>query len=138
MWLLVKVMLAQWAVRRLVWKGVGSLLFLLPLGALLKLVGWPVLLVLGVLALPVLLFLLVIGLPILLVLLLGMLLLGVLGAVLAVGGPLLKLLVVVGIPIALAVWLLRRLFRRSGPPTPPTPPAPPSPPPAPEPPTWTS
>ena len=71
MWLLLKVMLAQWAVRKLVWKGVGSLLFLLPLGAMLKLVGWPVLMVLGVLALPVLLFLLVIGLPILLVLLLG-------------------------------------------------------------------
>ena len=58
------------------------------------------------------------------------------GAVLAVGGPILKLLLIVGIPLALGIWLLRRMSGgRTPPPTPPTPPTPPA---APEPPPATA
>ena len=121
MWLLLKAWLAQRAIRWLMLKGLGSLLVLLPVGALLSSVGWPLLVVLGVLALPVLLFLLVIGLPVLLVLLLGGALLAVVGVVLAVGVPLLPVLLAVAIPFALVVWLVRRARRRAGPPAPPEP-----------------
>ena len=50
MWLLLKAWLAQRAIRWLMLKGLGSLLVLLPVGAFLSSVGWPVLLVLAVLA----------------------------------------------------------------------------------------
>ena len=125
MWLLLKAWLAQRAIRWLMLKGLGSLLLLLPVGAALSSIGWPVLVVLAVLAVPVLLFLLVIGLPVLLVLLLGGAMLGLVGGVLALGLPVIKLVLIVGVPVALAVWLVRKLTRRSGPPAPPSAPIPP-------------
>ncbi len=111
MFTILKALLAQWVVRRLVLKGLGSLLVLLPLAAILKVIGWPLLMVLGVLALPVLLFLFVIGLPILLVLLVGGAILGIVATALSLALPLLKLALVVGLPIVLMVWLARWLFR---------------------------
>jgi hypothetical protein len=109
MWTLLKVLAVKWVLGRLLLKGAGSLFLFLPIAALLKAVGWPLLMVLGVLALPVLLVLLFLGLPIFLVLLLGAGLLALLGSILAAGGALLKVLLFVGVPVALAWWLWTRL-----------------------------
>ncbi len=67
MWVLLKSLLAKWAILKLVLKAFGSLGWLLPLALLLKAIGLPFLIVLALLALPLILVLAIIGLPLLLV-----------------------------------------------------------------------
>lgn len=110
MWPILKDLLVRGILAKTVLRSFGWLAWLLPLGFLLKFIGWPLVAVLGVLALPVLALLLVIGLPIFVVLLLGGALLALVGTVLSVGVALVKILV----PIVLVVWVLRWLLRDRG------------------------
>ena len=71
MWALLKSLLAQWAILKLLLKSVGSLTWLLPLAFLLKAVGLPLLLLLAMLAIPLVIVLVIIGLPIILVVVVG-------------------------------------------------------------------
>ena len=111
MWLLLRALLAQWAVRQLVLRSFGSLLLLLPLAGLLKLVGLPLLMLLGILAAPLLLVLFVIGLPVILVILTGGVLLAITGAVVAMGMLALKIALVV-CAVVLLVRAVRAMLRR--------------------------
>lgn len=111
MWMLLRALLAQWAVRRLVLRSFGSLILLLPLAAFLKAIGWPLLVLLGVLAAPLLLALFVLGLPVLLVILMGAVLLALTGAVVTMGIVALKIAFVVAV-VVLLVRFLRALRRR--------------------------
>lgn len=113
MWLLLKAILVRWVLARLLWKGVGSLVVFLPLVAILKAVGWPLLTALAVLALPLLLLLFVIGLPVFLVLIVGGTLLALTFALLSTGFVALKVALIVALPIAALIWIVRRL-RKTG------------------------
>ena len=118
MWAILKSLLTQLAIWKLLLKSLGSLAWLVPLAFILKAVGLPLLLLLGVLALPLLLLLLVIGLPIILVIMMGGILLSVTMAVLSIGLIALK----IAIPIALVWFVLRWLFKPKGGTPPITPP----------------
>ena len=107
MWTLLKSLFAQWAVLRLVLKGIGSLGWLLPLAFLLKTFGLPLLVVLAVLALPLLIVLAVIGLPLILIVVVGGALLTFTLWIVSMGLLALK----VAIPILLVAWLVRSLIR---------------------------
>lgn len=108
MWMLLRALLAQWAVRQLVVRSFGSLILLLPLAALLKAIGWPLLVLLGVLAAPLLIVLFVAGLPVLLVILVGALLLAITGAVVSMGIIAIKIAVVVCVVVAVVRFFRRR------------------------------
>jgi hypothetical protein len=107
MWTILKTLLVQGILARTALRSFGWLAWLLPVGFLLKWVGLPLLAILGVLALPVLMLLLVIGLPVFVVLLFGGALLSLVGMVLTVGVALAKVL----IPVALAVLVIRWIWR---------------------------
>lgn len=111
MWMLLRALLAQWAVRQLVVRSFGSLILLLPLAAVLKAVGWPLLALLGVLAVPLLLVLFVLGMPVLLVILMGALLLAITGAVLTMGMVALKITLVVWLVVLFVRFIRRRRHR---------------------------
>lgn len=85
--------------------------FALPVAAILKVVGLPLLLVLGIVAVPIGLVLAVVGLPILLVVGAVALILALIGPLLALGLLAIKWV----LPIVLIVWLVRWLFRDKGP-----------------------
>ena len=112
MWVVLKSLLAKWAILKLVLKAFGSLGWLLPLAFILKALGLPFLIMLAVLALPLLLVLAVIGLPVLLVVLVGGSLVTVTMWIVSIGVVALKL----AIPLVLAYWVLTwMLGRRDGP-----------------------
>ena len=112
MWVVLKSLLAKWAILKLVLKAFGSLGWLLPLAFILKALGLPFLIMLAVLALPLLLVLAVIGLPVLLVVLIGGLLVTATMWIVSIGVVALKL----AIPLVLAYWVLTwMLGRRDGP-----------------------
>ncbi len=96
----------RWAIKSFV--GLG---FLVPLVFLLKLVGLPVLIVLGVLAAPVMFVLFLLGLPVFLVLIVAALLMAGLFFVLTIGLVALKIFLFVVLPIWL-VWTAATLFWR--------------------------
>lgn len=106
MWALLKSLLGQWALFKVLLKALGSLAWLLPIALLLKTLGLPMLVLLAVLALPIFLVLALVGLPLMFVLITGVLLLAGFFFLLTLGIALLKIL----IPILLVVWLLRWLF----------------------------
>lgn len=106
MWLLLKSLLAKWAILRLVLKAFGSLGWLLPLALLLKAIGLPFLIVLAVLALPLLAILVLLGLPLLLVVLLGGGLVTLTLWIVGIGVAALK----IAIPLVLGYWILRWLL----------------------------
>jgi len=106
MWVLLKSLLAQWAIVKLVLKAFGSLGWLLPLAFVLKAIGLPLLLLLAVLALPVLLVLAALGLPLLLIVLVGGALVTLTMWIVGIGLVALK----VAIPLVLLYWTLRWLF----------------------------
>jgi hypothetical protein len=89
---------------------------LLPLAAVLKVIGLPLLLILMVVGAPVLILLLLFGLPIFAVLGVGALLIGLLGMVLTLGLAALKFAIFVVLPIwamwKVACWAWRGLSRR--------------------------
>ncbi|HEX7121566.1 MAG TPA: hypothetical protein VF178_04280 [Gemmatimonadaceae bacterium] len=107
MWALLKSLLAQWALFKLLLKALGSLAWLIPVAFLLKAIGLPMLILLAVLALPVFLVLAIVGLPAMAVLVFGVLLLLGFLALLSIGIAVLKIV----IPILLVVWLVRWLLR---------------------------
>lgn len=104
---LLKWILARWALFKLLLKSFGSLAWLLPLALLLKALGWPVLLVLGVLAVPLIIVLMIVGLPLLLVAAAAGIMLMIAFWVVSTGILLIKL----AIPILVVIWLIR-WFRR--------------------------
>lgn len=106
MWALLKSLLAQWALFKVLLKALGSLAWLLPVALLLKTIGLPMLVLLAVLALPIFLVLALVGLPIMFALFIGVLLLVGFFFLLTLGITILKIVV----PIVLVVWLLRWLF----------------------------
>lgn len=109
MWAILKQLIATGVLANTLARTFGWLAWILPLGFILKLVGWPVLMVLGVLALPVLFLLLIIGLPIFVVIIIGGALMTFVGFVLTIGVALAKII----IPIALVVWLVRWILRKN-------------------------
>ena len=113
MWLLLKSLLAKWAVLKLLLKAFGSLGWLLPLAFVLKALGLPFLLLLAVIALPVILVLAVLGLPILLVVTIGGFLVTLTMWIVGIGVAALK----VAIPILLLYWVARWMLRLGDDPT---------------------
>ena len=110
MWAMLKYLLTQLALLRWILGGLSSLGILLPILAVLKMIGLPVLAVLAIIALPVLLVLLVIGLPIFLVLICGAILLGIAWAFLTVGAVIIKPLLFVVLPMMVMGYFLWWLF----------------------------
>ncbi len=110
MWVLLKSLLAKWAILKLVLKALGSLGWLLPLALLLKAFGLPFLIVLALLALPLIIVLAVIGLPLLLVAVVGGALLTFTLWIVSLGVAVLKL----AIPILLIYWIVRWFWSRGG------------------------
>lgn len=110
MWALLKSLLAQWALFRVLLAALGRLAWLLPIAFLLKAIGLPMLVLLAVLALPIFLVLAIVGLPLMFVLITGVLLLAGFFFLLTLGIAVLKIV----IPILLVVWLLRWLFGNGG------------------------
>jgi len=106
MWALLKSLLSQWALFKVLLKALGSLAWLLPIAFLLKAIGLPMLILLAVLALPIFLVLALVGLPLMFVFIAGILLLVGFFFVLTLGIAILKIV----IPIVLVVWLLKWLF----------------------------
>ncbi len=106
MWALLKSLLAQWAIVKLVLKAFGSLGWLLPLALVLKALGLPLLLLLAALALPVVVVLAVLGLPVLLIVLVGGALVTLTMWIVGIGVVALK----VAIPLVLLYWTVRWLF----------------------------
>ena len=107
MWQILKTLLVQGILAKVLVRSFGWLAWLLPVGFILKFIGLPLLAVLGVLAAPVLILLLVVGLPIFVVLTIGGALMALVGFLLTIGLALAKII----IPIALVVMLVRWLFR---------------------------
>lgn len=109
----------MFALIRALFFGALGLLFLIPIGIVLAVVGLPVVAVVGVLALPVLLVLFIVGLPIMIVFatiaaLLGVTF-GVLMAFLSLGAIVLKVALLVLIPVLFIGWVLRHLFAPADP-----------------------
>lgn len=119
MWVLLKSLLAKWAILRLILQAFGSLGWLLPLAFVLKALGLPFLLLLAVLAIPLLVVLAVLGLPILLVVMVGGFLVSVTLWIVSLGLAALKL----AIPLLLIFWVLRWMFGRGDAPRTPESPA---------------
>jgi hypothetical protein len=112
MWLILKGLALRFVVGRTVGGMFATLLvLLLPVAGVLKLIGLPLLIVLGVLGAPVFLLLALVGLPLLFVVGIGGALLAVVGLVLAIGLIALK----IALPIILIAWLVRWLRRPSSP-----------------------
>jgi len=108
MWLLVKGIVLRFIVGRTVGGMLAALLVLLaPLAGVLKLIGLPILLVLGVIGAPVMAVLAAIGLPLLFVLGIGGALIVAVGLLLALGVMAIKVV----LPIVLIVWFVRWAWR---------------------------
>ena len=104
---LLKWLLARWALFKLLLKSFGALAWLLPLAMLLKALGWPVLVVLGILAVPLLIVLMIVGLPLLLVAAAAGIMLMIAFWVVSTG----MLLIKIAVPILLIVWVVRWIRR---------------------------
>jgi hypothetical protein len=107
MWAILKSLIAQGILASTLVRTFGWLAWLLPLGFILKLVGWPILMVLGVLALPVLFLLLIVGLPIFVVLMIGGALMGLVAFLLTAGLALAKIIVPIALMVMVVRWFLR-------------------------------
>jgi hypothetical protein len=110
MWTLIKSLLTNWALLKVLLRTLGKLSWLLPIAFILKAIGIPMLILLLVLALPIFILLALIGLPFVLVLVFGGLLIAGFMALLAFGFTVLK----IALPIILIVWVVRWLFRDRG------------------------
>ena len=117
---MLKALVAQGLLFKAALRTFGWLAWLLPVGFILKFIGWPILMVLAVLAAPVLILLFIIGLPIFLVLIVGGLLMSLVGVLLTVGIAVAK----IAIPILLIYWVVKWLFWPTAPATPSAEPAP--------------
>jgi Zn-dependent protease with chaperone function len=113
MWSLIKVILGRFALLRGLLALLASIAAVLPIAlALLKFVGWPVLVVMLVLGLPLLVVLALFGFPLIAVLTIGGVVMSMVFAVVTLGVIALKVFLFVVLP----VWLLWKLaswaFRR--------------------------
>jgi hypothetical protein len=111
-------LVAQLAMIRWLFK-LGGLALLLPLAALLKVIGLPILLILMVIGAPILILLFLFGLPIFAVLAVGGLLIGLVVMLLTIGVAALKFAIFVVLPIwlmwKLACWVWKGTFGRRKP-----------------------
>lgn len=108
MWLLVKGIALRFIIGRTVGGMLAALLVLLaPLAGILKLIGLPLLLVLGLIGAPLMAVLAAIGLPLLFVVGIGGALLVAVGLLLALGVMAIKVV----LPIVLVVWFGRWVWR---------------------------
>jgi hypothetical protein len=103
-WIVLRLAAVRWLFK-LGWLGT-----LLPIVLLLKTIGLPLLAILSIVAIPLLILLFLFGLPIILVLAFGGLIMGVLGAVLALGLVAVKFALFVVLPIWLMIVVCRKLF----------------------------
>jgi hypothetical protein len=119
-------LVAQLAMIRWLFK-LGGLALLLPLAALLKVIGLPLLLILLVVGAPIMILLFLFGLPIFAVLAIGGLAVGLVAMLLVLGFAALKFAIFVVLPIwlmwKLACWAWRGMSRKRGGDNPPPPPA---------------
>ena len=122
MWMLIKKTLLALILGR-TFGGVLALLIavLAPLAGLLKIIGIPVMIVMFIVAAPVLFVLAIVGLPLMLVAVAGVVIFGVLSAVLALSVALLKVLIPAAIVFFVLRFLWRLLFGKRDPDTPPPP-----------------
>ena len=131
MWAIIKTLIKglllkwflKWQFIRTLVKSLTLLVVVIPLAIILMLFGWPVLKILVVLAVLVVVILLVIRLPALIATSIGGILMAIVAAALHFGLLVLKVVV----PIALVVWLLRKVFGENGKRAGDTPPPPPPP-----------
>ena len=115
MWQILKTLLVQGILAKTLLRSFGWLAWLLPVGAILKVIGLPLLSVLGVLALPVLVLLFVIGLPIFLVFIIGGLLMSLVGVLITVGAALLKIIIPVALVVLVVQWVMRMQSEKAAP-----------------------
>jgi hypothetical protein len=108
MWSIIKAILMKFGVLRGLFAVLGSLAAILPIAlALLKLVGWPLLLVMAVVGLPLLLVLAVLGFPLIAVLAIGGVVLATVFATITFGIIALKVFLFVVLP----VWIAWRVAK---------------------------
>ncbi len=108
MWSIVKAILMKFGVLRGLFAVLGSLAAVLPIAlALIKFVGWPLIIVMLVLGLPLLLVLLVLGFPLIAVLGIAGVVLSVVFAVITLGMIALKVFLFVVVP----VWIAWRIAK---------------------------
>jgi hypothetical protein len=108
MWSIVKAILMKFGVLRGLFAVLGSLAAVLPIAlALIKLLGWPIVIVMLVVGLPLLLVLLVLGFPVIAVLGIAGIVLGVIFAVITLGIIALKFCLFVVLP----VWIAWRVAK---------------------------
>ena len=113
MWSLIKLILGRFALLRGLLALLASIAAVLPIAlALLKLVGWPLLVVMLVLGLPLLLLLAVLGFPFIVVLAIGAVVMSLVFAVITFGVIALKVFLFVVLPAWLLWKLASRAFRR--------------------------
>jgi hypothetical protein len=117
MWAIVKAILMKFGMLRWLIAVLGSLAAVLPIAiALIKLLGWPLLLVMLVLGLPLLLVLAIVGFPLIAVLAIAAVVMGMVFAALTLGAMALKFFLFVVVPIWLmwkvASWMFGK--RRDG------------------------
>ena len=113
MWSIIKAILMKFGMLRGLLAVLGSLAAVLPIAlALIKFLGWPVLIVLFLLALPLLLILAIIGFPLIAVLSIAGIVMGIAFAVISVGIVLFKFFLFVVLPIwvgwKVVSWMLGR------------------------------
>ena len=101
------------ALMKLVVGGALALALLVPLGVVLAVIGVPALVLLGVLAIPVAIVLAIIGLPVVLTVVAAAavfaLVVGLLGALVGLTIAAVKVALFVILPVAIVVWLVRRM-----------------------------
>jgi hypothetical protein len=113
MWSIIKAILIKFGMLRGLIAVLGSLAAVLPIAiALIKFLGWPIVIALFVLALPLLLVLAIIGFPLIAILSIAGIVMGIAFAVISVGLVLLKFFLFVVLPIwigwKVVTWMLGR------------------------------
>ena len=113
MWAIVKAILMKFGMLRGLFAVLGSLAAVLPIAiALIKLLGWPLLVVMFVVGLPLLLVLALVGFPLIAVLSIAGIVMGIAFAVISIGIVLFKFLLFVVLPIwvgwKVISWMLGR------------------------------
>lgn len=109
MWSLLARLVAQIAAVRWLFK-LGGLALLLPIAAILKIVGVPLLIVLSIVALPLIVLLFLFGLPVFAVVGVGGIVIGLFAFLLMVAVFALKIFIFVVLPVCLFVWLAKKIW----------------------------
>jgi hypothetical protein len=120
MWSMLIRLVTQLAAIRWLFK-LGGLALLLPIAAILKVIGVPLLAVLSIVGVPVMILLFLFGLPVFLVVGAGVAIMGVFAVALMLGLFALKIFIFVVLPIMLIAKIVKWVFRKRGDEPPPTP-----------------